>query len=293
MGFFLQTMIIFWIISIFSFATANSMLTGSVSYTSEPVQSVYVTPSIEPSGPPYEVAKIDILQFLISFLIATLLMLLFLKLFKGNLLFEIFFSGAIIFGAQGPLGILFDKIEAFFIAIGIVILRFVHPRIWTQNIAIIAGIAGISASLGMSVKPAMAITLLILLSIYDIIAVYKTRHMTKLFKGMAKRGVVLALVIPNKLSLWLNRFDITKPENKDEYIFLGTGDLALPLFFAVSTFSSGAVYFVSIVLGATVGFLADHIFFVTQKERKPIPALPLVALFSILGYIIASYSFVH
>ncbi len=288
MNYFFQTMVIFWIISVFSFATANSMLTGSVFYTPEPVQSIYVpAPSAISPGPPYEAAQIDIFQFLVSFFVATLLMLAFLELFKGKLLFEIFFSGAIIFGAQGPLGILFHKTEAFFAAIGIVILRFIYPRIWTQNIAIIFGISGISASLGMSVKPSMAIIILVLLSIYDIIAVYKTRHMTKLFKGMAKKGVILALVIPNKLSLWLNKFEIIRPDNKDEFIFLGTGDLALPLFFAVSTFSSGPIFFISIVLGATIGFLADHLFFVTQKEKKPIPALPLVAFFSILGYFMA------
>ena len=198
LNFLIQIIIAFLITASLSLATAHNMTTGKVIYTSEPVQSIYVPPS---PVPPYQPAEIGVFQFLVSFLIATLLMLLFLKISKGKFMFEIFFSGAIVFGAQGPLGIVFVKFTAFLGAIAIVALRFIYPRILTQNIAIIIGIAGISASLGMSVKPLMVLIILILLSVYDIIAVYKTRHMIKLFKGMAKRGAVLALVVPKSFSL--------------------------------------------------------------------------------------------
>ncbi len=256
-------------------------MTGKVIYTSEPVQSIYVPPL---PVPPYQPVEVGVFQFISYFLIATLLMLLFLKIFKGKFMFEIFFSGAIVFGAQGPLGIVFVKFTAFLGAIAIVALRFIYPRILTQNIAIIIGIAGISASLGMSVKPLMVLIILILLSVYDIIAVYKTRHMIKLFKGMAKRGAVLALVVPKSFSLWFNKFEIIKPENKNEFIFLGTGDLALPIFFAISALSLGIRFSLLIIFGAVVGFTVNHLIFINQKERKPIPALPAIAFFSILGY---------
>lgn len=286
LNYFFQAVVCFWIMALLSFSTASSMITGKVAYTPRPVQSVYIPPT--DNEPPYEAAKIDIFQFLVSFVIATAIMLAFLEFFKGKLLFEIFFSAAIIFGSQGPLGILFDKLEAFAISVGIVILRFKYPRIWTQNLAIILGISGISASLGMSVKPLMAAVLLAILSIYDIIAVYKTRHMVKLFKGMAERGAILALVVPKNLGIWLERFSTIRNENKNDFIFLGTGDLALPIFFAVSALRLGDVFFVLIILGASAGFLADHLYFIMQKEKKPIPALPFIAVFSIMGYCLAA-----
>ena len=284
LSFLFQIIIAFLITASLSLATAHNMTTGKVIYTSEPVQSVYVLPS---PVSPYQPVEIGVFQFLVSFLVATVLMLFFLKIFKGKFMFEIFFSGAVIFGAQGPLGIIFIKFTAFLSAIAIVVLRFIYPRIWTQNVAIIIGIAGIAASLGMSVKPLMALIILILLSVYDIIAVYKTRHMIRLFKGMAKRGAVLALVIPRSFSLWFNKFEIIKPENKNEFIFLGTGDLALPIFFAVSTLSSGINFFLFIIFGAVIGFAVNHLIFINQREKKPIPALPAIALFSILGYAFA------
>ncbi|MCK5123396.1 MAG: hypothetical protein KAQ87_04605 [Candidatus Pacebacteria bacterium] len=285
LNFLLQIIIAFLITASLALATANSMTTGKVAYTSEPVQSVYVPPPVITSTVPvYQPVEIGVFQFLVSFLIATLLMLLFLKILKGKLMFEVFFSGAIIFGAQGPLGIIFVKFTAFLGAIAIVALRFIYPRIWTQNVAIIIGIAGIAASLGMSIKPLMALIILILLSVYDIIAIYKTRHMIKLFKGMAKRGAVLALVIPKGFSSWFHKFEIIKPENKNEFIFLGTGDLALPIFFAVSAFSQGINFSLFIIFGAVIGFIINHLIFINQKEKKPIPALPAIAFFSILGY---------
>ena len=292
LNFLLQIIIAFLITAALALTTANSMMTGKVAYTPEPVQSVYVPPPVVTSpttAPVYQPVEIGIFQFLVSFLIATIIMLLFLKVFKGKLMFEVFFSGAIIFGAQGPLGIIFVKFTAFLVAIAIVALRFIYPRIWTQNMAIIIGIAGIAASLGMSVEPLMALMILILLSIYDIIAVYKTRHMIKLFKGMAKRGAVLALVIPKSFSLWRNKFEIIKPKNKNEFIFLGTGDLALPIFFAIAAFSQGIKFSLFIIFGAVLGFIANHLIFINQKERRPIPALPAIALFSILGYVFSFY----
>ncbi len=286
LSFLFQTIAVFLITSFLSLATANNMITGEVIYTSQPVQPIYVPPS---PSPPYTPVQVGIFQFLVSFFLATLLMLIFLQLFKGKFLFEVFFSGAVIFGAQGPLGIILTKVNAFLVSIAIVILRFAYPRIWTQNIAVIIGVSGIAASLGLSVKPLMALSLLVVLSVYDIAAVYKTRHMVKLFKGMAEKGAVMALIIPKSISLWFNKFENITVENKDKYIFLGTGDLALPLFFATSAFPSGIKFSLLIVCGAVIGFIVNHIVFVSQKERKPIPALPAIAFFAIAGYVVATY----
>ena len=294
LNFLVQIIAAFLLTSILSILVVNSIMTGEVAYTSEPVKSVYIPPQPAPefdsSGlkPFYEPAEIDIFQFLLSFFIATSLMLLFLKKFKGKFLFEFFFSGAIIFGAQGPFGLFLSKLYAFLASVLLVIFRFTHPRIWTQNIIIIIGISGIAASLGASVEPIFAIFILILLSVYDIMAVYKTRHMVKLFKGMAEKGAVLALVIPKSFSLWKNKFSVIKDENRSEFIFLGTGDIALPLFFAASAFINGIKFSIAIILGAIIGLIFDHIIFVAQKEKRAIPALPMIAFFSIAGYIVIS-----
>ncbi len=278
---FFQSAGIFIITAGLSLATASSMITGKVSYTSEPVKSVYVPPT-PTHAPPFNPIQMELFQFLVSFLIATVLMLFFLKAFKGKFLFQVLFGGLVIFGAQGPLGLIVSPWLAFLLSFGIVGLRFALPRIWTQNLAIILAVAGIAASMGLSVEPSLVILILIFLSIYDIIAIYKTRHMVKLFKGIAKRGIYLALVVPNKISEWKNEFK-NLDKNKS-CIFIGTGDLALPLFFAVSALPMGMSYSIAIIAGTIIGLFADHLFFVTQKKKAAIPALPFIAFFAILGY---------
>ncbi|MCK5084053.1 MAG: hypothetical protein KAQ64_00165 [Candidatus Pacebacteria bacterium] len=294
LNFLVQIVIAFLLTAILSILVVNSMITGKAAYTLESVRSVYIpsqsAPAIEPDSsslkPFYEPAEIDIFQFLLSFFIATLLMILFLKKLKGKFLFKFLFAGAIIFGAQGPFGLFLSSIYAFLASILLVIFRFIYPRIWTQNIIIIIGISGIAASLGASVKPNFAIFILIFLSVYDIIAVYKTCHMVKLFKGMAEKGAVLALIIPKSFSLWKNKFSVIRSENRSEFIFLGTGDIALPLFFASSAFYVDGIKFsIAIILGAVVGLAVNHIIFVTQKEKRAIPALPLMSFFSFMGYV--------
>ena len=276
---FFQSAAIFIIAAVLSLATASSMITGKVAYTGEPVKSVYVPPA---TTPPFEPAQLELFQFLISFLIATALMLFFLKAFKGRFLFQVLFGGLVIFGAQGPLGLVVSPWLAFLFSFGIVGLRFALPRIWTQNLAIILATAGIAASLGLSVEPNLVVLILIFLSIYDIIAIYKTRHMVKLFKEISKRGVYLALIVPNKISDWNSK--LKNLDKSKGYIFIGTGDLALPLFFSVSALPLGMSYSAAIIVGAIIGLLADHLFFVTQKKKAAIPALPFIALFAILGY---------
>jgi presenilin-like A22 family membrane protease len=294
LNFLIQIVNAFLLTATLSILVTNSMMTGKVAYTSDSVKSVYIPPQpepqIDPSGfrPFYNPAEINLFQFLASFFIATFLMLLFLRKFKGKYLFKFFFSAAIIFGAQGPFGLFLPQIYALLASIMLVIFRFLHPRIWTQNIVIIIGISGIAASLGASADTIFAMFILIFLSVYDIVAIYKTRHMAKLFHNMAERGAVLALIIPESFLMWKNKFSFIKSENKNEFIFLGTGDIALPLFFATSAFPDGIEFSIAIISGAVIGLIIDHIIFISQKENKAIPALPMIALFSIAGYVLAS-----
>jgi len=67
-------------------------------------------------------------------------------------------------------------------------------------------------------------------------------------------------------------------------MFLGAGDVVIPTLFAVSVLPSGVLVSIMMVGFALLGLLADHYFFTHQAMRRPIPALPLIAGFSIAGY---------
>src|SRR3989338_4603794 len=85
-----------------------------------------------------------------------------------------------------------------------------------RNAASIIAIIGAGALLGVSLGVVPVIVFVILLSAYDFIAVFKTKHMVTLAKAMTKKNLAFTIALPTK-------------EHKFE---LGTGDLVVPLVFA-------------------------------------------------------------
>ncbi len=229
---------------------------------------------------------LEALQFLISFFTATIIMLLFLKIFKGKFFFEFFFAVAIFFGAQIIFGTLIKGAAVYLLALGLVAARYFIPRVFVQNAALIIGIAGVSASMGLTFSWENVAVILSLLSVYDIIAVYKTKHMQKMFRGLAEKGAILAMVAPPNISGFAAKLKDIDPLN-GKFLYLGTGDVALPIFFSVSVLPFGLMNSVYVIIGALTGLLATHLIFVRQKERRPMPALPPIAAGAIIGFLLS------
>ena len=158
------------------------------------------------------------------------------------------------------------------------------PSVLIQDLLIVLGIAGTGSILGLSLNPLMVIALLIIFSIYDFIAVYKTKHMVRMAKAMLESRAILALVIPPNIFGFRESLEKIQPGGK--FLILGGGDIAFPLIFSVSLIPSGILHSFIVALFSLIGLFASFWFFTKQKERKPIPALPPIALFSIIGYLI-------
>lgn len=226
----------------------------------------------------------DFWQMIIVFFVGTIIFLSFLRLSKSRILFEILFSLAVFFGVWLILGTFFAEDYAVIFASLIILLRYFYPTPFTQNLSIILGIAGLSLSIGLVLSANEVLIVLVLLSFYDIIAVFITKHMVKMFKGLLERGVIVALIIPFEYKNILKNLKEIKP--KDKFMFLGTGDLALPTVFVVSAYLENWVLALGAILGSLVGvYLTQTIFFIGRK--RPIPALPPIATCTIIGYAIA------
>jgi presenilin-like A22 family membrane protease len=159
-----------------------------------------------------------------------------------------------------------------------------QPLVLNQDLCLIFGIAGMGSILGLQLTPEIVISLLIIFSIYDFIAVYKTKHMIKIAKEMIEAGAILALIIPQKISDFKEKLERIKPGGK--FLILGGGDIAFPLLFSVSLVPFGILNSFIVAIFSFIGLLIGFFFFISQKTRQPIPALPPVALFSIIGYLI-------
>jgi presenilin-like A22 family membrane protease len=205
----------------------------------------------------------------------TVLLLVFMAFFKGAGLFRAFelfvvFSAAIIVFSVFLPGI------AFLFAFLLVALRILIPEsIAIRNIAAIISVAGVGALIGISLGIVPVLVFLILLSVYDFIAVFKTKHMVRLAKGISGKNLAFTLAIPTE-------------EHQFE---LGTGDLVLPLVFAVSAMNAAsAPYPFSIVpalmvLAASLIGLVFTIKWVSGHIGKALPALPPQAVLMIMAWL--------
>jgi presenilin-like A22 family membrane protease len=167
------------------------------------------------TGKEIKVAPISPLDFLLTFFITTsivLFLLYFLKFKKGkSLFFKItlalsFFIGGLIF-----LNTWIPAWPAFVLMTILIFWWLKFPTVFNHNLCLILGMAGIGATLGLKIMPTVGLIILISLSIYDWIAVYKTKHMVKMAKEMIEMGVISALIIPQSISNFKSSLANVKP----------------------------------------------------------------------------------
>jgi len=234
------------------------------------------------------IPQISFSQFILNFLLATLFIFLILRFVKfekeKGTIFKILFILAVSLG-----GLLFletwlpEPLSLIFVFV-LIFWWLKKPSVLIQDLLIILGIAGTGSILGLSLNPLTVVALLIIFLIYDFIAVYKTKHMVRMAKAMLESRAILALVIPPNIFGFRESLEKIQPGGK--FLILGGGDIAFPLIFSVSLIPSGIFNSLIVALFSLIGLFASFWFFTKQKERKPIPALPPIAFFSIIGYLI-------
>ena len=148
--------------------------------------------------------QISFWQFLLYFIVATLFILFvsyFLKFKRGK---GVFYKGifvlAVVWGGLISLSSLMPDIFALILMTVLLLWWLKKPSVAVHNIVVILGIAGMGAVLGLQLTPLVIVALLLILSVYDFIAVYKTKHMVKMAKDMLAYRVILALIVPQEIA---------------------------------------------------------------------------------------------
>jgi len=243
-------------------------------------------PEIEIEKIPFKPASFW--EFLVSFAILLSIILLAIKYLKfrsgKEILFKVFFILPVFLGGMVFWSLWLGDIPALISILILVIFWFRKPNVLVHNFLLISGMIGIGSIFGLRLDPLFVIFFLIIFSIYDIIAVYKTKHMIKMAKEFVEVRAIPGLVLPQKFS------EVSAPLKEvkmgGKFLILGSGDIIFPLLLVSSLVPFGVLKSFIIAIFATLGLLASIFLFLSQKTRKPIPALPPIALFSIIGYLI-------
>jgi len=236
-----------------------------------------------------EYSLISPLKFIFYFFLATFFIFLIFRFLKRKTLkkhiYKILFLLVSFFSSLIFLEAFFPEPISLILTVSLILWWIKTPIVLNQNLLMIFSLSGIGASLGLVLRPEAVVLILIILSIYDFVAVYTTKHMVKIAKDMVETGTILGLVFPLNLKSFLKITEEIKP-GKGDFLILGGGDIALPLIFSVSVLKFGAFKSLVISFFSLLGFFINLLLFISQKEKKPMPALPLISLFSIIGYLI-------
>lgn len=239
-------------------------------------------------------------QLMIMFLVGTLLMLpiVFLPVFekKRNKIYRIFFSFSTTYGAFIAFLLFFSIFgERLYFNIAAIIFSGSLLFWWkkkssliSHNLLVGCGLAGMGAVLGLSVSPLATIAAIVIISFYDFIAVYKTKHMIKMAQSMMNSGAVMGLIIPP--SIKEVSFSTKEIKFGDKFFIIGGGDIVLPLMMTTSLIPFGIEKAILMSFFSFAGIILSFFIYSSQKEKKPMPALPPIALCCIAGYIFINFA---
>jgi len=267
------------------------------SYTTAQLPYGLQTPEEIESGPGF-------ISILISFAIAMALILILIK-YKWRLVIRIWFFIVVALAMGITLNsvlrhfILYPSIAAIIITLPLAFIKIFHPNFFTHNITEILIYPGIAAIFVPILTVWSIIALLIIISIYDMWAVWKSGIMIKMAKfQMEELKIFGGLLIPSVTKKVKQRIKKLKQRYKGKKIpkkalhgkfkvqlaILGGGDIVFPLITAGVFFikyNLTAALFVT--FGALAGLTGLLLF---SDKKKSYPAMPFISAGIFLGMII-------
>lgn len=155
-----------------------------------------------------------------------------------------------------------------------------------KNLAAILSSAGVAAIFGYSLGFWPAVAFVLALSLYDYLAVFKTKHMLTLAQGLGSGDMSFTITAKAK------NYDAAKAgkishgsDDEVSRLDLGSGDLAVPAMLAVSTFPTmGLIGSLAIIAGSIASIYLTLNFVV--KKHVVLPALPPICLGSLLALLL-------
>lgn len=222
--------------------------------------------------------EISYLPIFLIMLFASIIALLFIKLqlfrlWKFWFFLSIFLTLTIAFNA------FVSQVYAVILALVLALLKLFRQSIIINNLVEIFIYGGLAAIFVPLFNITSIFILLILISIYDAYAVFKSKHMIKLAKFQTKAKVFTGLNIPYKVGEGKKKRFATA--------ILGGGDIGFTLFFSgviLKEFNFVSALITSFVIMLSLLFLLFY-----GKKGKFYPAMPVLSLGCLIGYLIVKF----
>ena len=220
-----------------------------------------------------------VLYFLVFFFAVTLFFLILFHVYRGNALYRMVFVATVFVGLLKLFELVFPVSLSAIVAIVFILGLFLLPVVWIHDLIVLFAGAGIGAIFGLQFHWSFAVVLLVILSLYDIIAVFVTKHMIVLAHELIKRNCTFALIIPEHIRQF--RAGLMAVQPGSGFLILGGGDIVLPMFLTASAYAERPIAGWTAIVGMCFGVLLNHVWL--TSSRAPLPALPFISMGGIIG----------
>jgi presenilin-like A22 family membrane protease len=251
-------------------------------------------------GEPPELAQQEkSLNFILvmgAVLFGTAVLLLLIK-FGMHLVWKLWFFVAIAVTLSVSFDVYTGRWVALALGVTLAAIRAIRPNVIVHNLTEIFVYTGITIVLLPWLNLTSGILLLLLISAYDMIAVWKSKHMVKLAKFQLDSKLFAGLSLEYdgaKKSPRSGSGRKASAYEKPRTAILGGGDIAFPLIFAAAVMEHLILvegvpkihsFFLSLLVPLGAGISLSLLLLYSKKE-KFYPAMPFISIGCILGYLV-------
>ncbi|MEM4245190.1 MAG: presenilin family intramembrane aspartyl protease [Candidatus Nanoarchaeia archaeon] len=206
--------------------------------------------------------------WIFAIIIGATIFALFLAKMEANIIWKLWFFVSVIFTLSIAFSSFMHQLIALALAVILAIFKVFKPNLIIHNLTELFIYGGLAA-IFVPIMGILSVSLLLLIiSVYDYIAVRKTKHMISLAKFQAKLKVFAGLLIPY---------------GKHKEAILGGGDIGFPIIFAGVALKTVGVKaaIIPFFAAAALAFLLFK-----SEKKKFYPAMPIITLGCFVGYIV-------
>lgn len=226
---------------------------------------------------------------MLAVLIGTGILLLLIK-YRIYLLWKIWFFLAVVLALTVAGGAFMRAEYALLLALVFGLWKIFRPNIFIQNLTEVFIYGGLAAIFVPLFNLWSVVILLLLISAYDMYAVWKSKHMVELARSQAKAKIFAGLLVPYKLKAGEEMGKLKgRGKGKEKGLagepirtaILGGGDIGFPLIFTgvvLKAWGLGASLAIPFFSGAALLILL-----LKGKEKKFYPAMPFITLGCLIG----------
>ncbi len=235
-----------------------------------------------------------VIAYFFSVVVVLALILFIIPLSKLQLIFRILFTLMFAWGVFIVIVLILPQAAAYPLAIIAGITWLFWARVWLHDLLLLVTLSGAGSIFGFLFPPWTFMIFMLIIAVYDVVAVH-FGFMVWMANRLSESDTLPAFIFPKKIRDWKINLknvrvgDLKKEESdRREYSILGGGDIGFPLMFAVSVFfETDLVSAVLVGVFALMGLMSAFLIQLFWLQDKPMPALPPIALFSLIGFLIS------